>query len=69
MPGSTFQPAMNVLISKWAPKEERSTISSIAFGGMLVCLLSSPFQIGIDLEFSIILRIFFKDLLSQQSNF
>ena len=30
--GFTF-PAMNVLISKWAPKEERSTISSIAYGG------------------------------------
>ena len=36
--GVTF-PAMNVLISKWAPKEERSTISSIAFGGMFVCLI------------------------------
>ncbi len=30
--GLTF-PAMNVLISRWAPKEERSSISSIVFGG------------------------------------
>ncbi len=30
--GLTF-PAMNVLISKWAPKEERSTISAICYGG------------------------------------
>ena len=30
--GVTF-PAMNVLISKWAPEEERSTISSIIYGG------------------------------------
>lgn len=30
--GVTF-PAMNVLISKWAPKEERSAISSICYGG------------------------------------
>ena len=30
--GVTF-PAMNVLIAKWAPEEERSTISSIIYGG------------------------------------
>ncbi len=30
--GFTF-PAMNVLISRWSPKEERSSISSIVFGG------------------------------------
>jgi len=30
--GVTF-PAMNVLISKWAPKNERSSISSICYGG------------------------------------
>lgn len=30
--GVTF-PAMNVLISKWAPASERSTISSIVYGG------------------------------------
>ncbi len=30
--GFTF-PAMNVLISKWAPKEERSMISSLCYGG------------------------------------
>ena len=30
--GVTF-PAMNVLISHWAPVQERSTIASIAYGG------------------------------------
>ncbi len=31
--GVTF-PSMNVLISKWAPKEERSTLTSICYGGL-----------------------------------
>lgn len=30
--GFTF-PAMNVLIAHWSPKEERSGISAIAYGG------------------------------------
>ena len=30
--GVTF-PAMNVLIAKWSPKDERSTISSVVYGG------------------------------------
>ena len=30
--GLTF-PAMNVLIAEWAPKQERSTVSSIIYGG------------------------------------
>jgi ACS family sodium-dependent inorganic phosphate cotransporter len=40
--GVTF-PAMNVLIAKWAPEEERSTISSIIYGGTsLGTVLSIP---------------------------
>ena len=40
--GVTF-PAMNVLISKWAPEQERSTISSIIYGGTsLGTVLSIP---------------------------
>ena len=40
--GVTF-PAMNVLIAKWAPEEERSTISSIVYGGTsLGTVLSIP---------------------------
>ena len=38
--GVTF-PAMNVLISKWAPCSERSTISSIVFGGKMYRLVYS----------------------------
>lgn len=30
--GLTF-PAMNVLIAEWAPKQERSTMSSLIYGG------------------------------------
>jgi ACS family sodium-dependent inorganic phosphate cotransporter-like MFS transporter 5 len=30
--GLTF-PAMNVLIAEWAPKQERSTISALIYGG------------------------------------
>lgn len=30
--GVTF-PAMNVLVAKWAPAPERSTIASIVYGG------------------------------------
>ncbi len=30
--GLTF-PAMNVLVAEWAPKQERSTMSSIIYGG------------------------------------
>ena len=36
--GVTF-PAMNVLISKWAPSSERSTISSIVYGGNIGWML------------------------------
>ncbi len=31
--GGATLPAMNVLISKWAPKDERSLISSLCYGG------------------------------------
>ena len=37
--GVTF-PAMNVLISKWAPQDERSTITAMVYGGMSVYLHS-----------------------------
>ena len=37
--GVTF-PAMNVLISKWAPQDERSTITAVVYGGMSVYLHS-----------------------------
>jgi len=30
--GLTF-PAMNVLVAEWAPRQERSTMSSLVFGG------------------------------------
>ena len=30
--GLTF-PAMNVLVAEWAPKQERSTMSSLIYGG------------------------------------
>lgn len=30
--GLTF-PAMNVLIAEWAPRQERSTMSSLVYGG------------------------------------
>ena len=40
--GVTF-PAMNVLIAKWSPKDERSTISSVVYGGTsLGTVLSLP---------------------------
>jgi hypothetical protein len=30
--GLTF-PAMNVLVAEWAPRQERSTMSSLIYGG------------------------------------
>ena len=36
--GLTF-PAMNVLIAAWAPDQERSTISSLIYGGKNTALL------------------------------
>jgi len=38
--GLTF-PAMNVLVAEWAPKQERSTMSSIVYGGWFDDLLFS----------------------------
>ena len=38
--GLTF-PAMNVLVAEWAPKQERSTMSSLVYGGWLDDLLLS----------------------------
>ena len=31
--GGLTVPAMNVLVAEWAPKQERSTLSSIIYGG------------------------------------
>lgn len=39
--GVTF-PAMNVLISKWALKEEKSLVTSMVFGGKLSYYLTEP---------------------------
>ena len=42
--GFTF-PAMNVLISKWAPKEERSMIASLCYGGQVQPRRSTNIQV------------------------
>jgi len=39
--GLTF-PAENVLINKWAPSDERSSITSIVFGGNLILIQKLP---------------------------
>ncbi len=42
--GGASMPAVNVIISKWAPKDERSTMTSICMGGtidkkhLMICL-------------------------------
>ena len=54
--GLTF-PAMNVLVAEWAPKQERSTMSSIIYGGKTVATSPNIMQISTLLKHCSVQRV------------
>ena len=50
-------PAMNVLVAEWAPKQERSTMSSIIYGGKTVATSPNIMQISTLLKHCSVQRV------------